>query len=96
MAAIDWTEVSIGIAALLIFVFLVTRLVNQFSKVHERAWTEHREERKEWKNSEIREREKTDAVVKELAEVIRDANQGTKQTVRILSTIQKQLEREDI
>jgi len=91
MTSIDWTEVSIGIAALLIFVFLVTKLVNQFSRVHEKAWKEHRIERGEWRDSELKQRDRTDAVVRELAEVIRDANRGSEKTLDVLNALHRDI-----
>jgi len=91
MSSMNWTEVSIGVSALLIFVSLVTRLVNQFSKVHERAWSEHRVERGEWREAELKQREKTDAVVNELAEVIRDSSKNTDKTLKVLNALHSDL-----
>jgi hypothetical protein len=92
VASIDWTEVSIGIAALLIFVYLVTKLVKQFSMVHEKAWREHRIERGEWRDSELLQRERTDAVVSELADVIRDASRSSEKTLEVLESLHRKVE----
>jgi hypothetical protein len=87
----DWTEVSIGVSALLIFLSLVTKLVNQFIKVHQKAWQEHRIERGEWREAELKQREKTDAVVNELAEVIRDSSKNTDKTLQVLNALHSDL-----
>jgi len=84
---IDWTQVSIGTSALLVFFALVRMMISQFTDSLRALSSDHKSERDEWRTTNERQQnraddiqEKSNLVIGELSEVIKDSisNRKTK------------------
>lgn len=77
---IDWTQVSIGTSALLVFFALVRMMISQFTSSLRALSSDHKSERNEWRTTNERQQNRADdiqqnsnLVIGELSEVIKDS-----------------------
>lgn len=77
---IDWTQVSIGTSALLVFFALVRMMISQFTSSLRALSSDHKNERDEWRTTNERQQNRADdiqqnsnLVIGELSEVIKDS-----------------------
>ena len=79
---IDWTQVSIGTSALLVFFALVRMMITEFTSRVKALSSDHKNERDEWRKTNERQQKRADdihknsnLVIGELSEVIKESLQ---------------------
>jgi len=83
---IDWTQVSIGTSALLVFFALVRMMIREFTSRVKALSSDHKNERDEWRKTNERQQKRADdiqqnsnLVIGELSEVIKESLQENRQ-----------------